>query len=66
MMITKRKIAGLFLICVLSFLVFTVLQATKEKNQAIETLIEKGVVGNVLVIEKVLAISTSNTKPTNN
>ena len=65
MMITKRKIAGLFLICVVSFLIFTVMQGKKEQNQAIETLIEKGVVGNVLVIEKVVGISNSNTKPTN-
>ena len=45
--------------------VFAVLQGRNEQNQAIETLIDKGVVGNVLVIEKVLGISVSKRKPTN-
>ena len=65
-MITKQKIARLFLIFLAFSVVFAVLQGRNEENQAIETLIEKGVVGNVLVIEKVVGISNSNTKPTKN
>ena len=64
-MITKQKIAGLFLICVAFSVVYGVMQGFNEQNQAIETLIENGVVGNVLVIEKVLGISVSKRKPTN-
>ena len=60
----KQKIARLFLIFLAVSVVFVLLQGRNEQNQAIETLIEKGVVGNILVIEKVLGISVSKRNPT--